>query len=88
MAQQAKTRPQPARSNPPAGIGLASAGPATRHSKGTEAKARQLAGQTIDRLTDATAPPEEQAKRKRRLTKGPPEFREMRVDLPKAKPGR
>ena len=69
-------------------IGLAGAGPATRHSKGTEAKARQLAGQTIDRLTDATAPPEEQAKRKRRLTKGPPEFREMRADLPKAKPGR
>jgi hypothetical protein len=39
----------------------------------------------IDRLADKSASPEEQAKRKRRLMKGPPEFREMRDDLPKPK---
>jgi hypothetical protein len=31
------------------------------------------------------APPEERAQRRRRLTKGPSEFLEDRVDLPKAK---
>ena len=39
----------------------------------------------IDRLVDKSAAPAEQAKRKRRLIKGPPEFRAMRADLPKAK---
>jgi hypothetical protein len=39
----------------------------------------------IDWLGDKSAPPEEQAKRKRRLVKGPSEFREMRDDLPKPK---
>jgi hypothetical protein len=33
---------------------------------------------------DPATPPEERAQRRRRLTKGPPEFREDRVDLPKA----
>jgi hypothetical protein len=51
----------------------------------TAAKASELAGSTIDRLGDKSAPPHEQAKRKRRLVKGPSEFREMRDDLPKRK---
>jgi hypothetical protein len=66
-------------------LGLASGRPAARPSAKKAARARQLAAETIDRLTDPTAPAEEQAKRMRRLTKGPAEFREMRADLPKAK---
>src|SRR4051794_733570 len=40
------------------------------------ARAKELAGNAIDKMTDATAPPEERAQRRRRLTKGPLEFRE------------
>jgi hypothetical protein len=39
----------------------------------------------IDTLSDGTLPIEEREKRKRRLIKGPSEFREMRADLPKSK---
>jgi hypothetical protein len=41
-------------------------------------KSSELAGKTIDRLSDQSAPLEEQEKRKRRLLKGPAEFRDMR----------
>jgi hypothetical protein len=34
-------------------------------------------------IIDPTAPPEERAQRRRRLTKGPEEFREVRVDRQK-----
>jgi hypothetical protein len=54
-------------------------------SKSTSAKALEMAGSTIDRLSDKSAPPHEQAKRKRRLVKGPSEFREIRDDLPERK---
>ena len=66
-------------------MALASAGPAPKRNKKTAAKAAALAGTMIDWLGDKSAPPEEQAKRKRRLVKGPSEFREMRGDLPKPK---
>ena len=46
-------------------------------------KASELAGTMIDWLGDKSAPAEVQAKRKRRLLKGPPEFRQIRGDLPK-----
>jgi hypothetical protein len=39
----------------------------------------------IDKIIDPAAPPEERAQRRRRLTKGPTEFREARIDQPKAK---
>jgi hypothetical protein len=39
----------------------------------------------LEGMIDPAAPPEERAQRRRRLTKGPLEFREDRVDLPKAK---
>jgi hypothetical protein len=42
-----------------------------------------MAGREIDRLADRSATSEEQAQRKRRLIKGPREFRDMRGDLPK-----
>ena len=48
-------------------------------------KARELAGRELDRLGDASLPADERERRKRRLTKGPTEFREMRGDLPKPK---
>jgi hypothetical protein len=48
-------------------------------------RAKELATKAIDKMIDPSAPPEERALRRRRLTKGPSEFREHRVDLPKAK---
>jgi len=48
-------------------------------------RARELAAEAIDKIGDPTAHPEEHAQRRRRLTKGPEEFREVRVDRPKAK---
>jgi hypothetical protein len=41
-----------------------------------------LASKAIDSLTVGTADSDEKASRKRRLIKGPEEFREVRVDLP------
>ena len=49
------------------------------------ARASEMATQTIERKLDPAVPADERAQRRRRLTKGPPEFREDRVDLPKAK---
>jgi hypothetical protein len=48
-------------------------------------RARELAAEVIDKMGDPTAHPDERAQRRQRLTKGPPEFREVRVDRPKAK---
>jgi hypothetical protein len=48
-------------------------------------RAQELAAKAIETIIDPTASPEERDQRRRRLTKGPPEFREQRVDLPKAK---
>jgi hypothetical protein len=67
-------------------LGLEVKTPARRVSKpGRKLRARELATQAIEKIIDPAAPPEERAQRKRRLTTGPPEFREARVDLPKAK---
>jgi hypothetical protein len=52
---------------------------------GQRARAQELAAKAIDGIIDPSAPPEERDQRRRRLTKGPPEFREDRVDLPKVK---
>ncbi len=51
--------------------------------KRSQRKAAEMAGREIDRLADQAATSEEQARRKRRLIKGPREFRDMRGDLPK-----
>jgi hypothetical protein len=48
-------------------------------------RAKELATKAIEKIYRSAAPPEERAQRRRRLTKGPSEFREDRVDLPKAK---
>lgn len=42
------------------------------------AKASEMAAQEIDRLIDPSAPDEERQRRKRRLLKGPKEFRDVR----------
>jgi hypothetical protein len=52
---------------------------------GRRLRAQELAAKAIEKIIDPSAPPEERAERRRRLTKGPSEFREGRVDLPKAK---
>jgi hypothetical protein len=52
---------------------------------GRSVRAAELAGKQIDKMIDPSASADERAQRRRRLTKGPPEFREDRVDLPKAK---
>jgi hypothetical protein len=48
-------------------------------------RAKELATKAIEKVSDPAAPPEERAQRRRQLTKGPSEFREDRVDLPRAK---
>jgi hypothetical protein len=52
---------------------------------GRRLRAQELATKAIEKIIDSAAPPEERAQRRRRLTKGPPEFREDRVDQPKAR---
>jgi len=52
---------------------------------GRTLRAQELATKAIERMIDPAAPPEERAQRRRRLTKGPSEFREARIDQPKAK---
>jgi Arc/MetJ-type ribon-helix-helix transcriptional regulator len=48
-------------------------------------KAAELASREIDRLSDQTVTNEERTRRKRRLIKGPREFRDLRADRPKTK---
>jgi Arc/MetJ-type ribon-helix-helix transcriptional regulator len=59
--------------------------PARPGKPGRRLRAQELATKAIEKIIDPAAPPEERAQRRRRLTKGPLEFREDRVDLPKAK---
>ena len=66
-------------------IGLGSAKIARGQKRSDSPTARDLAAAQIDRLTDPAAPADEQAHRKRRLLKGPEEFREVRVDRTKKK---
>jgi hypothetical protein len=67
-------------------LGLRVKTPARPVSKpGRRLRAQELATNAIEKIIDPAAPPEERALRRRRLTKGPTEFREDRVDLPKAK---
>lgn len=48
-------------------------------------RAKELAAKVIDNLADGAANADDRASRKSRLLKGPEEFREARVDWPKAK---
>jgi len=53
--------------------------------RGRLARAQELARDAIEKMVFPTASPEERDHRRRRLTKGPMEFRGARVDQPKAK---
>ena len=64
---------------------LAGGQPQQKHSKKAASKARDMARQELDRLGDASLPVAERERRKRRLIKGPNEFRDMRADVPKPK---
>jgi Arc/MetJ-type ribon-helix-helix transcriptional regulator len=66
-------------------IGLASVRTAKPTDKKSAAKAAGLAGEMVDYLSDHSVPADVREQRKRRLLKGPSEFREMRTDLPKTK---
>jgi hypothetical protein len=44
------------------------------------ARAAQLAERTLEKIQDPAAPPQERAQRKHKLTKGPSEFQEDRID--------
>ena len=46
-------------------------------------RARELAGKVIDKMSDVSATDDDKAGRKRRLIKGPEEFRDARVDRSK-----
>jgi hypothetical protein len=71
-------------------IGLGKAFPierpaAAKTRAGSADRAKELAEKTIDRLADPETPSEEKVVRRRRLVKGPSEFREDRVDQPRPK---
>jgi hypothetical protein len=67
-------------------LGLTVKTPSRPASKpGPRLRAQELATKAIEKIIDPAAPREEQAQRRRRLTKGPTEFRQARVDQPKAK---
>jgi hypothetical protein len=51
-------------------------------------RARELAAKAIEKMGDPSATQEERVQRRRRLTRGPQEFREDRVDLPETKRGK
>jgi hypothetical protein len=83
-----KTQPAPRPSRPEERlVKEALAGPQRpqKRSKEAASKAREMAVQELDRLGDASLSADERERRKRRLTKGPGEFRDMRGDLPKPK---
>ena len=85
-----KTQPAPRPSRPDAirrlvEQALAGTQRPQKRSKEAASKAQQMAGKELDRLGDASLSADEREKRKRRLTKGPGEFRDMRGDLPKPK---
>ena len=66
-------------------LGLKVKTPARPVSKpGRRLRAQELATKAIENIIDPAAPPEERSQRRRRLTKGPTEFRDDRIDLPKA----
>jgi hypothetical protein len=64
---------------------LAGAQPPRKRSKKAASQARDMARRELDRLGDESVSANERERRKRRLTRGPSEFRDIRADLPKPK---
>lgn len=48
-------------------------------------RAKELAAKMTEKIVDPSAPLREQTKRRRQLTRGPSEFRDVRIDQPKDK---
>jgi hypothetical protein len=65
--------------------GLVAARVAKQTNKKSATKAAGLAGEMVDYLSDRSVSTDVRERRKRRLLKGPSEFREMRTDQPKPK---
>ena len=66
-------------------LGLAGAPPIKQRNPKAAAKASDMAGRQIDKLANPAMPEGERRARKRRIIKGPREFRDMRGDQPKQK---
>jgi hypothetical protein len=66
-------------------LGLAASQPLRRRNLEAASRALELAAQEIDKLIDPSTPDEERKTRKRRLLKGPKEFRDIRGDFSKPK---
>jgi hypothetical protein len=64
-------------------LALAGTRPIPRRNPKTASKAADLAAQQIDHLSDPSATDEQRQTRKRRLLKGPQEFRDIRGDKSK-----
>lgn len=81
------TRPEAIRGMIDAMLHILSKDPSEKPAKKTanSKRAQELVAKTIEDFADPAALPAERAQRRRRLTKGPMEFREVRVDRPKAK---
>jgi hypothetical protein len=79
------TRPEGIRRLVELGLKVKTKSPPKRedHSKIEDQKqrAREMAGRAIDKMADASASLDDRASRKRRLIKGPEEFRNVRRDL-------
>lgn len=60
-------------------------GHARSHDHSAVHKASELAAKTIEGLADKSRPASEHARAKRRLIRGPKEFRDIRADQPKRK---
>jgi Arc/MetJ-type ribon-helix-helix transcriptional regulator len=65
--------------------GLGEAPLVQRRSRKAASKASDMAGRQIDKIGDPSATDEERLQRKRRLLKGPREFRDIRGNLPRPK---
>jgi hypothetical protein len=63
-------------------IALTDTSKARGQSPSGAARAKSLATRAVEGIIDPSVPSEERAQRRRRLTKGPAEFREDRVDQP------
>jgi hypothetical protein len=66
-------------------LGLSSSKPLHRRNLEAASKALELAAQELDKLVDPSASDEERTLRKRRLLRGPKEFRDLRGDVSKSK---
>jgi hypothetical protein len=73
------------RRQPLVALGLTIKAKAKQPSAARADRAKELARKAIDKMVDPSANPDERDRRRRQLTKGPLEFREDRVDLPKVK---